>query len=148
MRRILLAVRIGEESAAPAAAAAWLARELGGHITLLYVAVELETATEVATAMGRELESVRERMRLEAEERARRLGEELLEGLPFDVRVVEGEVAAEVAAAAERIGAHLVVAGSRGRGALGAAVLGDTTRDILRVATCPVVVVPPGVDEE
>lgn len=143
-RRILLAVRIGEASAGPATTARWLARELGGRIVLVYVASELRTATEVATATGRELETVRAQMTFDAEARARQLGEEFLEDVPFDVRVVEGEVAEAVAAAGEEVGAHLIVVGSRGRGALQSVVLGDTTRDILRAAKCPVVVVPFG----
>lgn len=145
-RRIVLAVRIGEASAGPAATARWLARELEARITLLYVASELASAHEVATAMARDVESVREQMTLEAEGRARQLGEEFLGDVPFDVMVVEGEVAQAVASAAVSVGAHLIVAGSRGRGALQSVVLGDTTRDILRVARCPVVVVPFGLE--
>lgn len=145
-RRILLAVRIGEASAGPATTARWLARELGGRITLLYVASELSTAAEVATAMARDLEAVRAQMKADAEERARQLGEEFLGDVPFDVFVAEGDVAEAVAAAGKEVGAHLIVVGSRGRGTLQSVVLGDTTRDILRAAKSPVVVVPFGLE--
>lgn len=147
-RTILLAIRIGEASRGPARTAAWLGQAMGGHVTVLYVAQELETAPTVAAGAGLDLAEVRDRMRTDARQRATDLAAELLGDVPFDVVVAEGDVAAEVAAAAERTGADLVVTGSRGRSAMRSVILGDTTQAILRRAHCPVVVVPPGVGED
>lgn len=141
-RHILLAVRIGEASRAPGATAAWLSRELKARVTVVHVATELRTASEVATGTGIPEEEVRRGMWAEARERALELGREVLEGLDFGVEVVEGEVADGVAEVARRLGADLIVAGSQGRGGLQAVFLGDTTREILRKAPCPVVVAP------
>jgi nucleotide-binding universal stress UspA family protein len=69
-RAILLAIRIGEASLAPARTAAWLARELGASVTILNVAVELQTAAAVAAGAGLDLEEVRERMVRDARARA------------------------------------------------------------------------------
>lgn len=146
-RSILLAVRIGPASTGPARTAAWLARAMDARVTVLNVAVELETAAAVAAGAGLNLGEVRERMFTEARDRAEALAREFMPDIPFEVVVVEGNVADEVAAAATRTGADLVVAGSQGRSAVRSVILGDTARDILRRSHCPVVVVPPGVGE-
>lgn len=141
--RILLATRVGDASAAPAHTAAWLASSLGAELTLVYIAPELGTVSEVALAAGIPAEQVQKRIMKEAEERARDWGRGALEGLPFDVVVEEGEVAERVAAVASELDARLVVVGTEARGAIQGLILGDTTRDILRRTPCPVVVVPP-----
>lgn len=140
--RILLAVRVGDESAGPARTAAWLARGLGAELTVLYVATELRTAGEVSTAGAIPTEEVRARMIAEARERTSEWGRRALGGLPFDVAVEHGEVADRVAAVAAELEAALVVAGTEARGAIRGLILGDTTREILRHSPCPVVVVP------
>jgi nucleotide-binding universal stress UspA family protein len=145
-RTILLAVRIGQGSEAPARTAAWLARDLDARVTILNVAVELQTAPAVAAGAGLDIGEVRERMVEDARERAEALGREHLADIPHDVLIVEGDVAHEVANAADRIGAALVVAGSQARSGFRSVILGDTTQAILRRSHCPVVVVPPGVE--
>jgi nucleotide-binding universal stress UspA family protein len=146
-RSILLSVRIGEASMGPGHTAAWLARDLGAKVTVLYVAVELETVPAVAAGAGLDQEEVRERIVSEARERADVLARHVLGDLPYEVVVGDGDVADEVARVASEVGADLVVVGSQGRSAVRSVILGDTTRDILRRSHCPVVVVPPGVAE-
>lgn len=141
--RIVLAVRVGEASQAPGRTAAWLSSRLDAELTIVYVAAELRTVPEVALAAGIPAEEVRSRIVDEATERAREWGREALEGRSFAVRIEDGDVADRVAAAAAELGADLIVAGTEARGAIQGMILGDTTRDILRRAPCPVVVVPP-----
>lgn len=141
--RIVLAARVGDASHAPGRTAAWLASRLGAELTLVYVATELRTVSQVAIGAGIREEEVRARMVREARERAREWGLRALEGLPFEVLIEEGSVADRVAAVASAVGADLVVAGGEARGAVQGMILGDTTRDILRRTPCPVVVVPP-----
>jgi nucleotide-binding universal stress UspA family protein len=145
---ILLAIRTGAASRGPARTAAWLAQAMGARVTVVYVAQELETAPAVASGAGVDLDEVREKMRADARQRAAELAAELLGDGAFDVVVAEGDVAEEVAAAAERLGADLLVVGSQGRSTVRSVILGDTTQSILRRAHCPVVVVPPGVGED
>ncbi len=144
-RTILLAVRIGEASVRAARTAAWLAGDLGGKVIVLYVAVELETVPAVAAGAGLDHNEVRDRILTEARERAQTLARDVLGDTPHEVLVGEGDVAEEVTETATRIGADMVVVGSKGRSAVRSVILGDTTRDILRLAHCPVVVVPPKV---
>lgn len=60
-------------------------------------------------------------------------------------RVVFGFPADRLADIADDEGAELLVVGSRGRGAFKAAFLGSVSTDVIGVARCPVLVVPPGV---
>lgn len=59
--------------------------------------------------------------------------------------VLQGAVVLE--RTATRLEAAMLVIGTRGRGAVKAAVLGSVSRDLLRSAQCPVMVVPCGADE-
>lgn len=141
--RIVLAVRVGDPSAAPARTAAWLASSLGAELTVVYVATELRTVPEVAAAAAIVPAEVRSRMIEEARERAWAWGREALGDQPFRVVIEEGDVAERVAAVAAEIGARLIVAGTEARGAIEGMIMGDTTRKILRHTPCPVVLVPP-----
>jgi len=61
-----------------------------------------------------------------------------------DQRVVVGYAAERLADLADEEGAHMIVVGSRGRGAFKAAFLGSVSTSVVGVARCPVLVVPPG----
>jgi nucleotide-binding universal stress UspA family protein len=55
-----------------------------------------------------------------------------------------GRPAQRLAAVAFAEHAEMIVVGSRGRGPLAAALLGSTAREVIALAPCPVLVVPPG----
>jgi nucleotide-binding universal stress UspA family protein len=139
---IVLATRFGTSSAEPARVAANLARQVGGHITVLYVATELEAVELGAAEAG--IDPSAERARIEARIHAelKTFAAEYLAGLAVGVRVVEGHVAERVTQAAAELNADYIVVGTRGRGQLARLILGDTTHSILQHAPCPVVVVP------
>ncbi|HET7138460.1 MAG TPA: universal stress protein [Gaiellaceae bacterium] len=59
-------------------------------------------------------------------------------------RVVYGFPADRLADLADEEDAELIVVGSRGRGAFKAAFLGSVSGELIGVARCPVLVVPPG----
>jgi nucleotide-binding universal stress UspA family protein len=69
------------------------------------------------------------------------------EGLSdVDRRVEYGFPGDRLADLADEEDAELIVLGSRGRGAFKAAFLGSVSTDVIGVARCPVLVVPPGTD--
>jgi nucleotide-binding universal stress UspA family protein len=75
-----------------------------------------------------------------------RLLEELMleEGLAGgETRVVWGFAPERIADVADEEDAELIVVGSRGRGAFRAAFLGSVSTELVGVARCPVLVVPP-----
>ena len=59
-------------------------------------------------------------------------------------RVVLGFAADRLADLADEESAELIVVGSRGRRGLKAALLGSVSAELIGVARCPVLVVPPG----
>lgn len=66
---------------------------------------------------------------------------------PLACQVAVGSPAEEILRAAADQEPELVVVGSRGRGELRSAVLGSVSMSVAQHAACPVVVVPPGVDD-
>ena len=56
--------------------------------------------------------------------------------------LLQGNAAAELGAYAEKVNAQFLVCGSRGYGALKRILLGSVAANLVRVSSCPVVVVP------
>jgi len=139
---IVVAVRIGPESAAPLAVATRLAKRLGAPLVIAYVAVELDPAAALATDMAVTGSKAHEEVRVRALSDFEALFPDL--GVPYTFVLGVGPTAQELARIARENGADLLVAGTRGRGRLSRLILGDTTQEILREAPCSVVVVPPG----
>jgi nucleotide-binding universal stress UspA family protein len=72
-------------------------------------------------------------------------------GLETSIHIVAGlstRIGDRIAEIAQENGADLIVAGTRGHGALGSFVLGGVTQRLLHVSPCPVLSVPPGVAAE
>lgn len=66
----------------------------------------------------------------------------------FEVRTGTHDTATLVEAAAEEVGADLIVVGTHGRGGIGAALMGSVARGLCHTARRPVLVVPPAVRAE
>jgi len=68
-------------------------------------------------------------------------------GIPTDYQVLakkDGEPADAIAAAAEGIGADIIIVATRGHGRFAGALLGSVAQRLLHVAPCPVLVITPG----
>jgi nucleotide-binding universal stress UspA family protein len=113
--------------------------------------VVVDTAGELAVQLGLPLTLVHSPqtdvfVSPEAYRQALDRGHELLDRVasahPNAGRVVQLGHPADLVKYTAREGASLIVIGSRGRGALTAALLGSVSQDVARFAPCPVVVVP------
>ncbi|WP_265581091.1 universal stress protein [Methanofollis aquaemaris] len=62
-------------------------------------------------------------------------------GVPYSLEVGMGDPASEILATAEKVGADLIVIGSRGLGALKGVVLGSVSQKTAQLAACPVMIV-------
>jgi nucleotide-binding universal stress UspA family protein len=142
MPEIVLATRFGASSAEPARVTAQLARQIGGRITVVYVATELEALELGAAESGVDPLAERDRIERRINHELRAFIDDFVSDLPFQVRIVEGDVAEQVAHVATELCAAYIVVGTRGRGQLARLILGDTTQSILQRTPCPVVVVP------
>jgi nucleotide-binding universal stress UspA family protein len=118
-----------------------LAQQIGARVSVLYVAAELRPS-DLAGADGLNLEDEQRRILQEAETDLRAFVSEHLADVATSSRIVRGDVAEQVAAAAADIDADYVVVGTHGRGGLARLVLGDTTHAILQHTTRSVLVVP------
>jgi nucleotide-binding universal stress UspA family protein len=142
MADIVLATRFGPSSAEPARVASDLAHQLGSRIVVLYVATELQALHVGAAEAGIDPAAERERIDRRIHLELREFLDTYMKDIEFDVRIVEGDVAEQVAAVARDVGASYVVVGTRGRSQLARLILGDTTQSILQRTPCPVIVVP------
>lgn len=135
----------GVDGSAESRVALRVASQLSGQLGLRLIVAHVSQAAVHAPAYGSTPVMTRP---TDAELRA---GEELLEELALDagladvtLRALHGLPAERLADLADEEGAEFVVVGSRGRGAFKAAFLGSVSRDLIGIARCPVLVVPPG----
>jgi nucleotide-binding universal stress UspA family protein len=137
---VVVAFDASPEARAAAGAAARIAQAAGASLRVLAVheppplaSASPEADWELAEAMAGEEE------RLEREVAA--LVESLPPAVSPEARVVSGHPARTLAGETER-DVDLLVIGSRGHGPLGRVLLGSVSSEIVRSASCPVMVVP------
>jgi nucleotide-binding universal stress UspA family protein len=117
--------------------AARLARELGLGLLLVHVGEAPAPPGNGAAAANEHGDGRRAQHLLAAVAVEEDLG-------PVEHRIEFGVPAERLVAVAEEAGAELIVVGSRGRGALKAALLGSVSTRLIGIAPCPVLIVPPG----
>jgi nucleotide-binding universal stress UspA family protein len=132
------------EAKAALRVAAELSEQLGLRLVVAYVAQAAVFASGVRP----------DPVVAPADEEELHTGEVLLARIVIDQGVVDSEQrslcgfpAEGLADLADEEDAAFIVVGSRGRGAFRAAFLGSVSRNLIGVARCPVLVVPPGAVE-
>jgi nucleotide-binding universal stress UspA family protein len=81
-------------------------------------------------------------LRVEAETRVREFAATAAHGsVPIDVKVLLGEPSWDICKATEEEHCDLVVMGSHGRTGMGHVLLGSVAERVVRLASCPVLVV-------
>lgn len=124
--------------------AARLARKLGLRLVVVHVVQPQPTTRGLGPTAGELAALPLDTLLAGGESLVDRLLEE--EGLSdAERRVSFGFAADRLADLADDEGAEVLVVGSRGRRGFKAACLGSVSADVISVARCPVLVVPPGV---
>jgi nucleotide-binding universal stress UspA family protein len=137
MKRILVAIDGSEPAARGASLAADIAVRFGARLTLVYVVPRLLLPPDV---YGLTVEEVEREQRAHAD---RVLHAALAAlggaGVEVDTRVLSGPPAETLAAAAAEV--DLVVAGSRGQGAVARALLGSVSDRLVHLCPKPILIV-------
>jgi nucleotide-binding universal stress UspA family protein len=68
-------------------------------------------------------------------------------GLDVSALVVQGAIAETILAEADALDVQLIVMGSHGYGTMAELIVGGVSKVVLRKATCPVLIIPPGLAE-
>lgn len=115
------------------------ARRWDADLSVIHVFQPPVTLYALDMGMALELDDLEESEREGVWERVSGLLDE--SGLPWTRIDRRGYPVAEITAAAEEIGADLIVIGCRGRGNLASLVLGSTSHGVIQHAPCDVLVV-------
>ena len=146
--KILLATDGSEEAELAARTAADLAKSTNSELHLIYVGHMPSIFYESPGTMALDPD-LQSRMEEEAEEAARTSLEKQVQKIReagIEVAAIHTSVGfpdAEIVGSAERLGAGLIVMGSRGLGPLKRALMGSVSDSVVRHAHCPVLVVRP-----
>jgi nucleotide-binding universal stress UspA family protein len=146
--KILLATDGSEEAELAAGTAADLAKSTNSDLHLIYVGhmPSIFYESPGTMALDPDLQSRMEEVAEEAaktnlEQQAQKIRQAGIELAGIHTRV--GFPAAEIVRLAGRLGAGLIVMGSRGLGPLRRALMGSVSDSVVRHAHCPVLVVRP-----
>ncbi len=138
--RILCPIDFSDSSVKALARARAIAQDTGARLTAIAVvdvAYELRDSSMLANI---DVESI---TRATEAETRRRLDELVGSGAqPIEAVVVSGSAPGKIVERAAQDGVDLIVMGVHGRGALDLRLFGSTTHQVIRSATCPVLVVP------
>jgi nucleotide-binding universal stress UspA family protein len=120
------------------AAAVKLCEAANGRLSLVHVVDPLAGAwTEVPIDTTGILESRRQ----EGKELLKRLADQVPEDIPCETKIVEANPVEGIVSTARRWGADFIAIGNHGRGRFARFLIGSTAEDVVRLASCPVVVV-------
>ena len=119
-----------------------LAEERDAHVTVLHVGRRV--ALFPALVAGIEPNVVPFPQRGERAQSAARFVESFANpGHPIDIVLDEGDVAEVIVATAQRLASDLIVTGTHGRGRIAHQLIASVAADVVRKASCPVLVVGP-----
>jgi nucleotide-binding universal stress UspA family protein len=152
--RILLATDGSKEAELAAITATNLAQKTGSQLHVVHVfgiaPVGPPAHPDATELEGVEREAQAEQLQRLSERRAREVLDAAVEkvrsvgGTVADEHLVEGRVAEEIVALAEKLEIGLIVLGSRGLSPLKRALMGSVSDAVVRHAHCPVMVVRDG----
>jgi nucleotide-binding universal stress UspA family protein len=143
LQQIGVAFNGSEESKAGLAAAVSLAERVHGSLTVLGSNEPLAPGYGTLIPLISEAE-----FEQSGQEVMARILDEAVQAAPsrlaIETRVLDGEAAGAIASAAEHLSLDLLVIGSRAYGPIRRVLLGGVASRLLRIAPCPVLVLPRG----
>jgi nucleotide-binding universal stress UspA family protein len=128
----------GAEQALPLAKG--LAQAKGARLVVVHVD---ESTVPVTRGGGYSVSIVEDEVQAAIQKHVEDLKQKGLDATLQTARVSMGGAAHVIAEIADKEGADLIVAGTRGHGPLAGLMLGSVTHRLLQIAHCPVLVVPP-----
>ena len=138
-RRILVATDFAESAERALACAVQLARRHGAELVLLHVYLDLPAYPEITAG---QVEAIYEEQRRWIESALeRRARSARSEGLLARALLRTGPAASTIVATANDEGADLLVVGTHSRSGLDRLIVGSVAERVVRLATCPVLVV-------
>ena len=139
LRRILVATDFAESAERALACAVQLARRHGAELVLVHVYMDLPAYPEITAGQVVAIyEEQRAWIEAALERRARAARGE---GLLARAVLRTGPAASTIAETAKDEGADLLVVGTHGRSGLDRLILGSVAERVVRLASCPVLVV-------
>lgn len=141
--RIVAAIDFSKTSQKALAVATDIAELTGGTLHLVHVIEPIYSAATGLYAPSESIESLRAEELNHAERHLEKLATRARRQLGnVTIQVLEGVPAPAIAEHARRKKADLLVLGTHGRTGLARALLGSVAEKTLRLATCPVLIVP------
>jgi universal stress protein A len=135
-KKILCPIDFDRNSTVALQFAVRLTRESGGSLHLIHV-VRVPAGPEVAIPYTR--------LETQARRRLGSIARSLKGKCDYELDVMSGDPAGEILAAAQRIGADLIVIATHGRRGIRRIVLGSVAEQVIREAICPVLTINPAV---
>ena len=141
IQKILIPFDFSEHSEKACVWAVSMAEKWGARLLVLHV---VPRPTYPPVLMGSHFNAVdfETGLRAEAEEQVRAfVARTAHDGVPMDVKVMIGEPSWDICKIAEEEQCDLVIMGSHGRTGLGHVLLGSVAERVVRLSSCPVLVV-------
>ncbi|MCB9616252.1 MAG: universal stress protein [Sandaracinus sp.] len=144
-KHVVVASDLSESSRTALDTAGFFAREHGAKLELLHVFDPSPYVPLALPASGSQLMSqAAKEMRETAEKGLQEQAEAAFPGLEVSVTCLRREDAGEgISEHAKAVGADLIIVGSHGRTGLKRVLLGSVAERVVRLSTCPVLVVRP-----
>lgn len=141
--RIVCAVDFAAASLNALALALSLAEESDARLTLLHVVEAPASLSHAPQPLDRFVAPIRAQAKASAMEQLQHLvPEHAVDYCHVETAVVEGTISGQLLRTATERQADLIVMGVHGRNAFDLAFFGSTSKDVIRQATCPVLIVP------
>lgn len=147
-KHILVTTDFSEYSKGSFDYAAYQAKMEGCKITLMHVHSYVPM-TDDSSYLG-VYDQMRDEILADSEKRLKQLAEECFHGVKVAtvVQSTSTSIAGEIADFAKQNECDLIIMSSHGRGAILSVLLGSTIQNVLRIAPCPVLVVPVAIDQK